>query len=55
MTIEPHEGALAVLALVLLAHAWSSKIIGNPFVLSVIGWVVNGLAVIALASLWVRC
>lgn len=44
----------AVLALVILAHAWSARIVAPPIVLSVMGWVINILAMLALASVWWR-
>lgn len=43
-----------LLALVILAHAWSSRITAPPVVLSVIGWTINVLAAFALASVWLR-
>jgi hypothetical protein len=46
--------AVAVLALVLLAHAWAPKLIAPPAVQSGIGWVVNVLAMVALIVLWFR-
>lgn len=43
-----------VIALVILAHAWSARLQGKPSVLSVIGWAINILALVVLAALFVR-
>lgn len=54
MHIETEVTGSAIVALAIMAHAWSGHIDANPKVMSVIGWVVNGLAAAALASCWFR-
>lgn len=54
MTWNSEHSAAAIVALAIFAHAWSGRIIAPPAVLSVIGWIVNVLAMIALLSMWVR-
>ena len=43
-----------LLVLVILAHAWVSRLQGPPKVLSIIGWVLNILVILALLALWWR-
>jgi len=44
----------ALIALVIIAHAWAGRMQSPPIVLSVIAWVINVLAIAALAAVWVR-
>jgi hypothetical protein len=53
MSIDIQTTAAAVIALVLFAHAWNGRMTGPPVLLSVIGWVVNVLAALALLAIWV--
>lgn len=39
---------LVLLAFVLLAHAWQPRIVGDPGVLSIVGWTLNVLAIVWL-------
>jgi hypothetical protein len=55
MTIAHEVTGVALVALAIIAHAWSPRIVGRPAVLSAIGWIVNGLAILAIGSAWVRC
>lgn len=54
MSIDTNVTAVAVVALTIFAHAWNSRIQASPRVLSIIGWVVNILAALALLSCWIR-
>jgi len=47
------EGS-TLIALAIVAHAWVSRLQGPPKVLSVIGWVLNVLVILALLALWWR-
>lgn len=53
MSIDLQTTAAAVVALVIFAHGWNGRITGSPILLSVIGWVVNILAILALIAVWV--
>ncbi len=55
MTFTNEHIVTGLVALAIVAHAWSSRIVGPPKLLSMIGWVLNALVVVALVSVWVRC
>lgn len=44
----------ALVALAIVAHAWVARIQGPPLLLSVIGWIINALVIVALLLVWVR-
>ncbi len=54
MTIDNNVTAIVIVALAIFAHAWHGRILGNPRVLSAIGWIVNILTAIVLLLCWVR-
>lgn len=54
MHIETNVAAACVVALAIFAHAWQGRIMGNPIVLSAIGWVVNVLCALALIACWLH-
>jgi len=45
---------LAMIALMILAHGWQKRILGDPVLLSVIGWVINIVAIIMMVVCWYR-
>jgi hypothetical protein len=54
MHIDTTVAGTCIVALAIVAHAWHGRMLGSPRVLSVIGWVVNVLALLALAACWIR-
>lgn len=53
MHIDEVSGS-ALVALAIFTHAWTARITAPPHVLSVIGWVMNLLTLLAIASIWIR-
>lgn len=45
---------MLLVALVIFAHGWVPRIVAPPKVLSLIGIVINVLAVLAIAGVWLR-
>jgi hypothetical protein len=54
MHIDTTVTGTCIVALAIVAHAWHGRMQGNPRVLSAIGWVVNILVMLALATCWLR-
>ena len=54
MEIDTHVTGSAVVALAIVAHAWQSRIQAPPQVLSIIGWIINLLVMVALLACWIR-
>lgn len=54
MHIDTTVTGTCIVALAIVAHAWQGRMVGNPIVLSAIGWVINILALLALAACWIR-
>jgi hypothetical protein len=54
MHINGDVAGSVIVAISIFAHAWHTRIQAPPTVLSIIGWVVQGLAVIALLACWLR-
>lgn len=54
MHIDTTVAGACVVALAIFAHAWHGRITANPRVLSVIGWVINILAALALLGCWLH-
>jgi len=50
-----NDHGVVLVALAILVHAWVPRLVGPPVVLSTIGWIITALAILALASVWVRC
>ena len=54
MHIDSTVAGTCIVALAILAHAWHGRIIGNPVVLSILGWIINILTMLALLACWLR-
>jgi len=55
MHIAHEVAGSAIIALAIFTHAWTSRIQGDPRVLSVVGWAMNVLTVLAIGSLFIDC
>jgi len=54
MTLTHEHGLAVLVVLVVLAHAWTPRIVGPPAVLSAIGWTINAVTILALVMVWAR-